>query len=137
MIRFTFQYLKPVALLLAILGLFQCCKAYDLHTTSIDQAVGPQKKYVKVVVHDGEEILLDSIYYRNDKLYGLVKESEKVDSHEMELHEENILEVQIHVKNFEKSRRRTAILIAVPAFALITIGVLIAIAAASMSSIDL
>jgi hypothetical protein len=82
-------------------------------------------------------ILLDSIYYRNNKLYGLVKESKNDDSHEIELHEENIYQVQIHVKNFVKSRRRTALLIGVPVFGIITFGVLIAIAAASMKNMTI
>jgi len=112
--RFTFKYLKPVAVFLIIAFLFQCCKAYDLKLTPIEKAVGPQKKYVKVVTVLGEEILFDSIYYRNNQLYGLVKESKHTERREIELQEDSISQVQIHVLNKPESNRRTLMLIVIP-----------------------
>ena len=114
MIRFTFKYLKPTALFLSILVLFQCCKAYSLKSTSIEEAVGPQKKYVRVVTVQGEEILFDSVYYRNDKLYGLIRESKNTKKEEIELQEDNILQVQTLVLNKQESNRRTLMLILIP-----------------------
>jgi hypothetical protein len=120
MIRFAFRYLRPVAVFLAILVLFQCCKAYSLKSTSIEDAVGPQRKYVRVVTVKGEEILFDSIYYRNDKLYGIIHETKNTIGEEVvELKEYNILQVQIFVLNKHESNRRTLMLVLIP---VVTIG---------------
>lgn len=114
MIRFTYSHLKPVALFLSVAIVFQCCKAYDLRLTPLEEAVGPQKKYVKITTTDHKEFLFDSIYYKNDRLYGLLKKSTKKNLLEMELNEEHIKGVQIHVLNKEKSRRQTIMLIVIP-----------------------
>jgi len=87
---------------------------YSLKSTSIEEAVGPQKKSVKVETVKGEEILFDSIYFRNDKLYGLLKESKKVEAQEIELQKDSIMQVQIHVLNKPESTRRTLMLIVIP-----------------------
>jgi len=122
MIRFTFTYLRPIAILLLFVFLLQCCKAYSLKSTSIEDAVGPQRKYVRVVTVQGEEILFDSIYYRNDKLYGLIKESKNTKKEEIELQEDNILQVQTFVLNKPESTRRTLMLIVIP---VVTIGAIL------------
>ena len=72
MIRFTYKYLKPVALFLAIAVLFQCCKVYDKQPVSIDEAINNDIKRVKIITNDDREYVFDSIYYKNDKLYGLL-----------------------------------------------------------------
>jgi hypothetical protein len=114
MIRFSITYLKSVAIILSFAIMFQYCKAYDLKLTPLEQSVGPQKKYVKITTTDHREFLFDSIYYKNDKLYGLLKKSTKKNLLEMELNEEYIKGVQIHVLNKEKSRRQTIMLIVIP-----------------------
>jgi len=70
MTRFTFKYLKPVALFLAIVFLFQCCVIYDKKPVSIDEAVSEAK--VKIITNDGEKLIFNDIYHKSDgKLYGL------------------------------------------------------------------
>jgi len=44
MIRFTFKYLRPVALFLAIVFLFHCCKVYHKETVSVEQAINTEAK---------------------------------------------------------------------------------------------
>jgi hypothetical protein len=114
MIRSTIAYLRPIAIPLLFVFLFQCCKAYDLRLTPLEEAVGPQKKYVKITTTDHKEFLFDSIYYKNDRLYGLLRKSTKKNLLEVELNEEQIKGVQIHVLNKEKSRRQTIMLIVIP-----------------------
>ena len=72
MTRFTYKYLKPVALLLAIAVLFQCCKVYYKEPVTIEEAIGYDKKRVKVITMSNMEYVFDSIYYKGNKLYGLV-----------------------------------------------------------------
>ena len=74
MVRFTFKYLKPVALILAIAILFQCCKIYDKHPVSLEQAM--TKTRMKITTTDYKYYLLDSIYYKPDgNLYGVSKKN--------------------------------------------------------------
>ena len=72
MTRFTYNYLKPVALFLVVVFLFQCCKVYDKQPVSIDEAINNDIKRVKIITNDDREYVFDSIYYKNDKLYGLL-----------------------------------------------------------------
>ncbi len=70
MIRFTFKYLRPVALFLAIAVLFQCCVIYDKKSVAIDEATDAAK--VKIITTDGEKVILEKLYYKNDGLlYGI------------------------------------------------------------------
>jgi len=137
MIRFTFTYLRPVAILLLFSFLFQCCKAYDLKLTPLEEAVGPQKRYVKITSNDLREHLFDSIYYKNDTLYGLLRKSAKNNILEIEIQKEDIKEIQIHVLNKQKSKRRTAILIAIPLTFVAFAGVIYLIADNMTYTIDL
>jgi hypothetical protein len=97
MIRFTFTYLKPVALLLSIVVLFQSCKAFNKKPSSIQQAIGYEKKWVKIITNDNKKFILDSIYHKSDeKLYGLTAKKivEKIDTtiptEQIENFEENL-----------------------------------------------
>jgi hypothetical protein len=75
MIRFTFKYLKPVALFLAILVLFQCCKIYDKQPVTVEQAISDKR--VKIITTDGSEYVFDNIYYKdNGLLYGIPRKKE-------------------------------------------------------------
>ena len=70
MVRFTYKYLKPVALFLAIAVLFQCCKVYDKRPVILDYAIN--KTQLKITTTDGKKIVFSSIYYKNDSLlYGM------------------------------------------------------------------
>jgi len=72
MVRFTYKYLKPVALFLAIAVLFQCCKIYDKYPVSLEASTNNNK--VKIVFDDGSVQIFDSIYYKPDGyLYGIAK----------------------------------------------------------------
>jgi hypothetical protein len=118
MIRFTFKFLKPVAIFLAIAVLFQCCKVYHKDPISVDVAVSNEVKRVKVITNDDRVYVFDSIYYKQDKLYGL---SAKKDKSELLIIEESIKE--IHLYNPGKSTGMTVLLIlSIPAaFAVIVI----------------
>jgi len=75
MIRFTFTYLKPVALFLAIVFLFQCCVVYDKKPVTIEEAINKdhkKQKRIKIEMTGGEKHILDSIYYQNSELFGLL-----------------------------------------------------------------
>ena len=72
MIGFTFKYIRPIALFLAVLVLFQCCKIYDKQPVSVEQAIS--EKRVKIITTDGKEYIFDNIYYKSDSLlYGSIK----------------------------------------------------------------
>ncbi len=106
MIRFTLSYLRPISLFLATIFLFQCCKAYYKETVSIDDAIGSDKKRVKIISSDSIKYVYKSIYFKNDSLYGLEKGNKNI---ETLIQTENIKE--IHLLNIKKSRVRTALLI--------------------------
>jgi hypothetical protein len=80
MITFTFFYLKPVALLLSIVVLFQCCTDYYKEPVTIEQAMDinhRKSNHIKIEFIDGSEIIYDSIYYKDNNLYGLAFGSKK------------------------------------------------------------
>ena len=81
MIRFTYSYLRPVALFLAITFIFQCCKVYDKRPVTIEQAINKdhkKAKRIKIKMVGGEKLILDSIYYKKSRLYGsLIRPKEK------------------------------------------------------------
>ncbi len=106
MIRFTLSYLRPISLFLATIFLFQCCKAYYKEKVSIDDAIGSDKKRVKIISCDSTKNVYKSIYFKNDSLYGLEKGNKNI---ETLIQTENIKE--IHLLNIKKSRVRTALLI--------------------------
>jgi len=135
--RVTLTRLKPISWFLSIVVLFQCCKAYDLRLTPLEEAIGPQKKYVKITTYNHEEILLDSLYYKDDRLYGVLKKSTRKNFLEVELNEEDIKGVQIHVLNEKKSRRQTVMLIVIPGSFILIFGGLILIIANMTWSISL
>jgi len=95
MIRFTYKYLKPVALFLAIAVLFQCCKVYDKQPVSIDEAINNDIKRVKIITDD-REYVFDSIYYKNDKLYGLLVIKGK--DQEIIISSDSIKEIRLYSK---------------------------------------
>ena len=126
MIRFTFTYLKPIALLLSVVVLFQCCKVYDKQSVSIEQAINkdPKKaKRVKIEMDDGEKIVLDSIYYKDNELYGLLSKPKEnsTSAKAMKVKEEIKIEedkiVQIRPQNRAKSITVTVFIMAGSVFA--------------------
>ena len=71
MIRFTRTYLKPVALFISIIVLFQCCVVYDKQKpVQVEQAIGTHEKGVKVITNDDRQFIFNSLYYEEDILYG-------------------------------------------------------------------
>ena len=81
MINFAFSYLKPLALFLSMVVLFQCCVVYDKQPVSIEEAINIDHKKVKRIKIDmqgDKKIIFDSIYYKDSQLYGLkLKPKEK------------------------------------------------------------
>ena len=66
MVRFTYKYLQPVELFIAIAFLFQCCKVYNRETVSIEEAVGHGKEGIKIIANDDRKFYFNSTYYKND-----------------------------------------------------------------------
>ncbi len=121
MIRFTFTYLKPIAFFLLIVFLFQCCKVYDKKSVTIEQAINKdhkKAKRIKIGIINGEQLILDSIYYKDNKLYGLLaKQKDKSAStkainvkEEVEIEEDKITEIRL--QNRPKSITGTVFLTA-------------------------
>ena len=74
MIRYTLRYLKTVTLILTIVALFQNCVIYDKQPVSLEQAINVDHKIVnsiKVELTNNEILILDSLYYKKNGLYGL------------------------------------------------------------------
>ena len=84
MIRFTYTYIEPIALLISNIVLFQCRMIIDKKPVKIDEAINVKNKYVrriKIDLLDGEKLILDSVYCKNNELYGLLtrpKEKTKI-----------------------------------------------------------
>ena len=80
MTRFTFACLKPVALFLSMIVLFLNCKVYDETPATIEQAINKdhkKAKRIKIEMVDGEKIILDSVYYEDNELFGLLAKSKE------------------------------------------------------------
>jgi len=109
MITFTFKYLKPIALFLAIVVLFQCCMVYQKEAKTLEEAIGPEKKKVQIITFDDRKLFFDSIYFKDEKLYGLMNRNENLHKKtEVEIIIESIKE--IHLLDKIKSRNRTIVL---------------------------
>lgn len=82
MIRFTYTYLKPVALFLSIAFLFQCCSVFVKKRITIEEAINKddeEAKYIKIITkskHYRGEYQYESIYYKDKVLYGINKTHE-------------------------------------------------------------
>ena len=111
MVRFTSKILKPVALFLSIIVLFQCCVVYDKQPVTIDQAVNVDHKKVKSIKIDmfgNKRYVVDSIYYKNGELYGLSSKSTKKNIIELRIDEEKIIQIRLY--NQKKSKTGTIFL---------------------------
>jgi hypothetical protein len=109
MIRFTLTYLRPVALFLSVVVLFQCCKVYQKNSVTVEQAIGSDNKRVKIITVDDKKLIFDSLYYRNNDLIGLLSRSNKKQLSEVIIKEGSIKSV--HLLNLKKSRTRTILLV--------------------------
>ena len=144
MINLNFKYLKPIALFLAIVVLFQCCVAYDKQPATIDETIKKNhkiQKRIKIEMIDGTKLILDSIYYKDNELYGLrtkpkVKTYAKYDEGtytkyerikiEVKIEEDKIIQIQI--SNTSISRGRTLTLLLGVSLVLLCIGSIAAMA---------
>jgi hypothetical protein len=132
MIKFTYKYLKPVALFLTIAVMFQCCKVYDKRPVSVDQAINVDHKKVKRIKIDmfgNKKYVLDSIYYKNGELYGLSSKSTKKNIIELRIEEEKIIQIRLY--NQKKSKTGTVFAIAIPILGGLTLLILIAMSLSS------
>jgi hypothetical protein len=123
MIRFTFKYLRTIALILTIAVLFQSCVASDKQSVSIEEAINKNhktQKRIKIEMIDGTKLVLDSIYYKDNELYGLrtkpkvkmynnysqgTSTADKRIKIEVKIEEDNVIQIQI--SNTSISRGRT------------------------------
>ena len=112
MTRFILNYLRPVALFLSIIVLFQCCRVYYKDPVSLDDALKNDIKRVKVITKDDRVFVFDSIYIVHDKIYGhllAIKGKNVIEKVGVEIKKETIKE--IHLYNKRKSNGMTALLI--------------------------
>jgi hypothetical protein len=121
MVRKTLKYLKPIAIFLAIQVLCQCCRVYYKEPVSVDEAMNNKLKKVKIITIDDRELRFDSIYYKNDKLYGLLRA--KKGKSEVHIKEESIKE--IYFLNPNKSAGFTLLLIFGIPIAILGIGAIV------------
>jgi hypothetical protein len=56
-----------------IVFLFQCCKVYQKQSVTVEQAI--ESKKVKIITIDDRTLYFDSIYYKNDILFGLMNKN--------------------------------------------------------------
>jgi hypothetical protein len=143
-INLNFKYLKPIALFLAIVVLFQCCVAYDKQPATIDETIKKNhkiQKRIKIEMIDGTKLVLDSIYYKENELYGLrIKPKVKMNNNngqdttpankrikiEVKIEEDKIKQIQI--SNISISRGRTVGLLLGVSLVLLCIGMIGAMA---------
>ena len=95
MVRFTYKYLKPVALFLAIAVLFQCCKVYDKRPVTVEEAITVNHKKVKRIkidMFDNKKLVLDSIYYKVNELYGFLTKK----NIEVNINEDKIIQIRLY-----------------------------------------
>jgi hypothetical protein len=114
MVRFTYKYLKPVALFLSIAVLLQCCKVYYKKPVSIDEALKSDIKRVKIITTDDRVFVFDSIYFAHDRLYGhliKIKGQNKTEKVGIGIKEDTIKEIFLYSK--KKSKGLTAALLVV------------------------
>jgi hypothetical protein len=114
MVRFTYKYLKPVALFLSIVVLFQCCKVYYKEPVSVEEALNNDIKRVKIITTDDRVFVFDSIYTAHDKLYGQlrkIKGKNEIEKVGINIKKETIKDIYLY--NKKKSKGMTTALIAV------------------------
>ena len=110
MIRFTFQYLNPVALFLSIAVLFQYCIAYDKQSVQIEQAIGTHENGVKIILKDDREFNLNALYYNDDMLYGEIHKPKAGQEVAVKINPDSIKEIHLFSK---KKTRITRIVVSV------------------------
>jgi len=118
--KFRLTFLKPSALFFATAILFQCCMVYDKQPVTIDDAINIDHKKVKRIKIDmtgNKKIIFDSIYYRDNQLFGLkLKPKEKTNNAaagdqnatgdkiskkgiEIQINEDDIIQIRLHNKS--------------------------------------
>ena len=123
MTRFTYKYLKPVALFLAIVFLFQCCKIYDKRPVTVEKAITVNHKKVKRIkidMFDNKKLVLDSIYYKDNELFGFLTRK----NIEVNINEDKIIQIRLY--NSKKSKTGTVFLV----FGSIVTGIIILVSVA-------
>jgi hypothetical protein len=105
MIKSMYKSMKLVSLLLSMIVLLQCCKVYYKEQQTLESVIGPEKKLVKVILNDDRKLIFDSLYYKNDDLYGSMKLKDKANKNvEVILHPENIKEIYLLNKDASSIR---------------------------------
>jgi hypothetical protein len=106
MIRFIIIHQKKAALFLVLIFLFQCCKIYEKQPVALEHAIGSDKKKLKIITIDDKKLIFDSLYYKNDKLFGLMNKTENLKQKtEVNIPIERIKSV--YLLNIKKSRTQT------------------------------
>ena len=84
------------------------CKVYDKHDITVEKAIESKTERIKIIAIDNRKYFLDSLYYKNDILYGHLLKSRKHPNVEIILPKESIREIQIY--NRKRSINRTIML---------------------------
>jgi hypothetical protein len=111
MIRFTYSHLKPVALFLSIMVLFQCCVVYDKQPVTINDAIDKDQKIkrIKIEMSHGKSLKLSTVFYKGNQLYGILFKSEIDEPIEVKISEDDI--VKIVLQNRKNSKILTAVFV--------------------------
>jgi hypothetical protein len=129
---FKCAYPKPVALFLFVVVLFQCCRVYEIVPVTLEQAIGSDKKNVKIITVDDRTLYFDSIYFNNDKLYGLMNKNKNLKQKtEVEIPQERIK--NIYLLNIKKSRTKTILFSIIVPIGILSVIIVIAGATADYS----
>ena len=89
------KQIKPIALILALLILFQSCAVYQKTPVSLEQA-SKQDVRAKIKTKTNESFLVLKIIYEDDKYYGLQRvNGEKI---RITLHADDINSIRLHNK---------------------------------------
>jgi hypothetical protein len=107
---FIFTHSKQLAIFIIGAIIFQSCKVYEKQPTTLEQAISVERRNVKVITVDDRELYFDSLYYKNNKLYGLITRNKNFKNKtEIYLQIESIK--SIHLLNLKKSRLMTTLFI--------------------------
>ncbi len=115
------KYSKLFVTALIIPFFLQFCTVYHKNTVTVEQAVYSEQRRIKIITGDDRKLFFESIYYKNDELFGILDKSKKSEETEIKIIPGSIKE--IHLYNKTASRAITAtVCIGIPA-AIIAVGI--------------
>ena len=120
------SFSEAFSIILIPIILSQGCIVYHKEPVTLDQAIGNDKGRVKIIANNEKVILLDSLYYKDEVLYGLLYNSKKDILSEVIINPESV--AYVYLKDKSKSRKDTiAACIIIPFGLFLVIGAIVAI----------